>query len=301
MIAGPTGVGKTSISIAVARILDSEIISADSRQVFRQMRIGTARPGKDLLQAAAHHFIADRNLDDPYSAGIFAREAEERIGQIIARGHSPLVVGGSTLYLRALVEGLADIPVVDPEIRLRMNRRLHDEGAGPLYEELCAVDPAFASTLDASKSQRIIRGLEVWHGTGKPISEYFTEQSTPDSSYTFFILDRERSELYARINTRVDRMISEGLVDEVISILDAGFGPEVNALQTIGYREAVRYLNGDCSLDVMTSEIKKNTRRYAKRQLTWFRGLSEARWIMVTQKSDDAVTAEIVTVCGDLL
>ncbi len=300
VISGPTAVGKTSISLAVARTLStvtrpgSEIISADSRQVFRQMKIGTATPEENELDNVPHHFLADRNLDVPNSAGIFAKEAEQRIEAIFKRGHSPIVVGGSTLYLRALTDGLADIPAVDPEIRPRLNRRLREEGAEVLYDELCSVDPEYCATLDSSKSQRIIRGLEVWYGTGIPLSEFFNQQSTPAFSYTYFILDRDRTELYARINARVDGMIKDGLVEEVRSILSKGFDPKLNALQTIGYREVIRYLNGDWSADDMIFEIKKNSRRYAKRQLTWFHGLPEARWITVSDQTDEEIAEEVV-------
>jgi len=297
VIAGPTGVGKTAISISLAEALGTdglEIISADSRQVYRQMKVGTARPDDDETQVVPHHFLADRNLDEPYSAGIFGREAEKCIGQILERGHSPLVVGGSTLYLRALTDGLADIPAIEPEVRRQLNERLREEGVEILYNELCTVDANFSSTMDISKSQRIIRGLEVWYGTGHRLSDYFTAQSTPAYVYTYIILDRERSDLYDRINSRVDRMIRRGLVDEVSSILEAGFDPELNALQTIGYREVIRHLNGEWSSETMIDEIKKNTRRYAKRQLTWFRGLSEARWITILRQTEDEITAQIL-------
>lgn len=294
VIAGPTAVGKTSVSVRVARTLLSEIISVDSRQVFREMRIGTARPSDGDMQSVRHHFVADRNLNESFSAGIFAREAEKRIGTILQNDCPPLVVGGATLYLKALTDGLADIPSVDPEIRDELNRRLESEGSEILFQELCKIDPPYALTLDSSKSQRIVRGLEVWTGTGKRLSEYISVKSNPRFTYTIFVLDRDRTELYDRINRRVLSMVEAGLIEEVQAILAKGIDPEINALRTIGYREVVRHLNGECTEKEMISDLQKNSRRYAKRQLTWFRRISGARWINLTGRSDEEAANVII-------
>lgn len=279
ILAGPTAVGKTSVAIRLAQELGAEIVSSDSRQIFRNLNIGTAKPSEEDLDRVRHHLIDELDLSEPYSAGIFSRMAEERIADIISRDHFPIVTGGSTLYLHALVSGLAEIPDVDEEVRRQLNERLQNEGSEILYEELLEVDPAFAGTLDATKSQRIVRGLEVYTGTGKPLSSFFADAAVPRFEYDLIVLTRERTILYDRINNRVDKMIGLGLVNEVQDLLDRGASPSMSALQTIGYQEVIRFLSGDLEHDEMIKLIKRNTRRYAKRQLTWFRKYEQTSWI----------------------
>ncbi len=295
MIAGPTAVGKTSISLLVAHDLGGEIISADSRQVFRQMHIGTASPEVSEKGSVPHHFIAEKNLDEPFSAGIFAKDAESRIAEVIERGARPVVVGGSTLYLRALTQGLADIPDIDPSVRKALNSRLVNEGAEVLFKELTELDPEFSNTLDHTKTQRIVRGLEVWIGTGVRLSEHFKNARPPSYKYQYYILDRDRLELYERINRRVTAMMEAGLAEEVESILSAGTDPATNALQTIGYREVIRHLSGEVSIDLTISDVQRNTRRYAKRQLTWFRKIPDAIWVNLAGRSDRTVADDLLS------
>lgn len=278
-IVGPTAVGKTELSLRVAERINAEIISADSRQVYRQINIGTAKPSGEQLARVRHHFINELDIEMPFSAGEFARAANERIKQIFKRNHESLVVGGSTLYLQALQYGLADIPKTDPEIRLQLQERLEKEGAEVLFQELKRVDPEISVTLDATKTQRLVRALEVYYETGKALSSYFERASTPVFQYKTIVLYRDRDELYDRIEKRVDRMLEEGLVDEVAGLLDRGVDPSLNALQTIGYREPVSFLQGKIDFDEMVRRLKRNTKRYARRQLTWFRRFPEYIWI----------------------
>lgn len=283
-IVGPTAVGKTALSLKLADALDAEIISADSRQIYQELTIGTAKPTPDEQRQAPHHFVNERSIfDTPYSAGQFATDANERIRQIQRRGKRPLIVGGSTLYIHALQYGLADIPDVDDEVRTHIEQRLDDEGAEALYDELENVDPKQAARMDPTKTQRLVRALEVYHGTGKPLSYYHEHQPQPPFSYRTIVLNRERSKLYERIERRVDRMLDKGLLDEVRELLDRGIDPDRQPLRTIGYREPIDYLQGEIDCDEMTRLVKRNSRRYAKRQLTWFRRYDEYEWVEVDE------------------
>jgi tRNA dimethylallyltransferase len=279
-IAGPTAVGKTELSLDVAEELGAEIVSADSRQVYRELTIGTAKPSSEAQERVPHHFIGERSLHEPFSAGTFADKANERIRSIRDRDRYPLVVGGATLYLHALQYGLADIPDVDDEVRAWLEERLDEEGPDALYEELQEVDPTQAEKSDPTKTQRVVRALEVYHGTGKPLTYYHENQPEPPFSFTTIVLNRDREELYDRINRRVDRMLEEGLLDEVRAVLDIdGVQLDEPPLSTIGYREPIQYLNGEIDYDEMVRLVKRNTRRYAKRQLTWFRRYDEYTWM----------------------
>ena len=282
-ILGPTGVGKTALSLRLADRWDGEIVSADSRQVYRQLTIGTAKPTPEELARAPHHFINELDLTDGFSAGRFAETASARIGDILRRGRTPIVVGGSTLYIEALLHGLADIPPTSEATRRRLTARLDREGAEALFSELQRVDPASASTMDATKSQRIVRALEVFHDLGKPLSAFHSERTRPRYAFRPFVLTRPRAELYERINTRVDAMLDAGLVEENRRLLEAGVATDSPPLRTIGYREPMAYLRGELSYDEMVARLKQNTRRYAKRQLTWFRRHDTYTWVEAAQ------------------
>ena len=279
ILTGPTAVGKTALSLALAERLNAEIISADSRQVYRELTIGTAKPEPEELARVRHHFIDELDLGMPFSAGAFAAQANERIREILSRGRLPLIVGGSTLYLHALQFGLADVPPVDPDLRQRLETRLAEEGADVLYDELRRIDPASAGTLDPTKSSRLVRALEVYHGTGRPLSAYHAEQEPPPFTFAVTVLNRERKMLYARINQRVDQMLERGLLDEIRGLLERGVDPSLNALRTIGYQEPIAYLRGEIDYQEMVRLVKRNSRRYAKRQLTWMRRYPAFRWL----------------------
>jgi len=279
LLTGPTAVGKTSLSLELAQRLDAEIISADSRQIYRELTIGTSKPEPDQLARIPHHFIDALDLGTPFSAGEFARQANARIRSILERGRVPLVVGGSTLYLHALQFGLAEIPPVAPEVRQHLENRLADEGADPLFDELLRFDPVSAATLDPTKTHRLLRALEVYHGTGRPLSSYYENQQPPPFTFKVVVLYRERESLYERINQRVDQMLKHGLLDEVRGLLERSADPSFNALRTIGYQEPIAYLRGEIDYDEMVRLIKRNSRRYAKRQRTWFRRYPDYQWI----------------------
>lgn len=277
ILTGPTAVGKTALSLSLAEEIGAEIISVDSRQIYKPLTIGTAKPSPDELARVPHHFINELDLDQDFSAGQFAWKAEERIAEILKRGHNPLVVGGSTLYLHALQFGLADIPAVPKAIREQIEERLNQEGGEALYAELQQFDSASAQTMDATKTQRLVRALEVYYGTGQPLSSYRHE--APRYSYRTVVLHRDRAELYDRINERVDQMLELGLLDEVRAIVAESKAIDVNPLRTIGYREPIAYLHGEMEYDEMVRMLKRNSRRYAKRQLTWFRRYPDYRWL----------------------
>ncbi len=291
-ITGPTAVGKTALSLDVAERLNAEIISADSRQVYNELTIGTAKPAEDALRRVPHHFIGERSLHEPFSAGAFAEAANARIRDIRSRGRQPLIVGGSTLYVHALQEGLADIPAVDDEVRAHLEQRLEEEGNEALYRELEAVDPVQAESADPTKTHRVIRALEVYHATGRPLTYYHENQPEPPFTYETVVLHRDREELYARINRRVDRMLDEGLLEEVRAVMQLDdVRLDEPPLSTIGYREPIQHLQGEIEYDEMVRLIKRNTRRYAKRQLTWFRRYDHYRWMDAEEASPERVCA----------
>lgn len=279
-ITGPTAVGKTEMSLDVAERLNAEIVSVDSRQVYEELTIGTAKPPPDARKRVEHHFIGERSLREPFSAGAYADAANDRIHNILDRGNAPLIVGGATLYLHALQYGLADIPDVEDAVRERLEERLEREGKEALYEELKEVDPEQAAEMDPTKTQRVIRALEVYHGTGKTLSYYYENQPEPPFEYVTVVLNRERERLYDRINRRVDEMLEQGLLEEVRQVMDIeGVQLDEPPLSTIGYREPIQHLRGEIDYDEMVRLIKRNTRRYAKRQLTWFRRYDEYQWV----------------------
>lgn len=292
-LTGPTAVGKTELSLSLAELLNAEIISADSRQVYEELTIGTAKPDSDVLDRVPHHFISERSIEDPPgSAGTFAEAANERIHDIRSRGRQVIVVGGSTLYIHALQEGLADIPNVPQDVRDHLEKRLDDEGADALYAELKSIDPAQAERCDPTKTHRMIRALEVYHHTGQPLTYYYENQPEPPFSYRTVVLYRERQRLYDRINRRVDQMLDAGLLDEVRDVMDLDVRLDEAPLSTIGYREPIQFLRNEIDRDEMIRLVKRNSRRYAKRQLTWFRRYDDYIWLDAENASaEDVLTA----------
>lgn len=295
LLVGPTAVGKTEASYQVAEALDAEIVSVDSRQIYREIDIGTAKPSSEELERVPHHFIDELDLDESISAGQYSRAAEERMAKIVSCGRMPLIVGGSTLYIRALKEGLADIPDVPEQVREEMKDRLKQEGREALYDELQAVDPKAAGTLDATKTQRLVRALEVYHGTGKPLTYYHEHQPEPAYSYVTVVLNRNRKKLHERIGRRVDQMLEMGLLDEVRRLRAQGHAPEnTQALRSIGYKEPMAYLADEIDYEEMVRLLKRNTRRYAKRQITWFRRDPENNWLMIKEDDTPEETAQVI-------
>lgn len=285
-IIGPTAVGKSAVGLALAERIGGEIISADSRQVYRQLTIGTAKPPPHERARVPHHFIDELDLSQPFSAGRFAEDAAERIESVLQRGAMPVVVGGSTLYVEALLHGLADIPSTSMRTRERLMERLDAEGAEVLFRELREVDPPSAATMDPTKTQRVVRALEVYEDTGRPLSAYHAQRSAAPFQFAPVVLTRPRAELYDRINRRVDRMLEAGLIDENRRLLESVRSAAINPLRTIGYREPMAFLRAEIEYDEMVRLLKRNSRRYAKRQLTWFRRHEDYRWLDLSETPD---------------
>ena len=281
-LVGPTGVGKTEISLHLAEELPIEIVSADSRQIYRFLDIGTAKPSPEILQKTKHHFIDYLSPDEYFNAGMYSREARTTIRQIFENNKIPLVVGGSGFYIQALIDGLSEIEAIDQIIRGDLRKRLENEGVEALYKELESVDPNLIKKIKLKDRQRILRGLEVFYATGNPLSQMQLNKPDPADFIPMLIgLDAEREWLYDKINMRVDEMIKKGLVDEVRQLKDKGFSEKDNALNTVGYREVFKHLEDKLEFDAMVEKIKINSRRYAKRQLTWFRRDDRIKWLKI--------------------
>ncbi len=293
LIVGPTGIGKTAVSVELAKRLNAEIVSADSRQVYKYMVIGTAKPSPKQLAAVPHHFIDIKCPDEYYSAGQFGEEARQCIKEIIGRGKQPIVVGGSGLYIRALVDGLFEPKIADANIKAALKEEAQKNGIAALYQKLKTVDPLTAEKLNATDTQRILRALEVYQITGRHFSAYLQHNTQPADFAPYFIgLAMERSKLYAKIDSRVDAMIDEGLLDEVKTLQSKGYGLHLNALQTVGYKEAFMFLEKEITHTEMVSVIKQKTRNYAKRQFTWFRKDNRINWLDIDEFSNDADIGE---------
>ena len=276
VIVGPTGSGKTSLSISLARHYSAPIISTDSRQFYRGLPIGTAQPTTEELSLAEHHFIADREVDDDFNSGRYEHEALARLDELFKHHDIVVAVGGSGLYVQALCEGMDTLPEANEELRQSLKERLEREGLEPLFEELQRLDPYYAEVVDRHNPARVMRALEVCITSGKPYSEQRKgERQTRPFNIIKIGTDLPRDVLYERINLRVEMMLKDGLVAEAQAMLPKR---HLNALQTVGYREMFDYFDGNSSLDEAIELIKRNSRRYAKRQLTWFRRDGDIAW-----------------------
>lgn len=276
VIAGPTAIGKTALAIVLARHFSTEIISADSRQFFKEISIGTAKPSITELAEARHHFINSHSIDTFFSTGDFEKEALNVLDTIFNNCDVAIMVGGSGLYLDAVTKGLDELPDTDLNIREELNRCFQQEGLEAIRTRLAAVDPEYYAKVDQFNPQRMIRGLEFFLSTGKKVSGFLTNTNKDRPFVTIKIgLNMERELLYNRINQRVDNMLLEGLLDEVKAMVPyRGY----NALKTVGYAELFDYLDGLLSYEEAVAKIKQNTRRFAKRQLTWFRRDQGIQW-----------------------
>ena len=277
VIGGPTASGKTGLAIELARFYKTEIINADSRQFYKYMDIGTAKPTQEELSQAVHHFVDFLEPDQEYNAGRFESDALAKIAEIHGKNDYAIVVGGSGLYIRTLCEGMDDLPETDPELRAKYNQLFKDEGLEVLQKLLIEKDPDYFEVVDRNNPHRIIRALEVIEQTGVTYSS-LRKRIKPERPFEIIkiAIDIEREELYERINNRVDMMISSGLIDEVKSLLKYR---NCNALQTVGYIDIFSFLDGAISLETAIELIKKNSRNYAKRQMTWFRKDEEFQWV----------------------
>ena len=275
-VIGPTAIGKTKLAIELAEHFKTEIISADSRQFYKEMNIGTAVPSDEELAQAPHHFIQHRSIQDDYSVGDFEREAVNRLNTLYQKKGIVIMVGGSGLYVNAVTKGLDNFPKVNAEIRLELNKRLDKNGISSLQELLKTEDFEYYKKVDLDNPHRLIRALEICIGTGRPYSSFLNSEKKKRRFKTITVgLTAERQTIYDRINERVGLMVSEGLIEEVRNLIDY---QHLNALQTVGYRELFNYFKGDWSLEFAISEIQKNTRRFAKRQITWFNKNEQTHW-----------------------
>ena len=281
IILGPTASGKTDLAVRLAERFDGEIVNADSMQVYRGMDIGTAKPSKELRLRVPHHLIDIADPDQDFSASDFRRKAAKAIADIAGRGKRVFIVGGTGLYIKALLQGLVDSPSGAGEIRLELEEEARRHGNEALLRELASVDPVTAERLHPNDLVRIIRALEVYRMTGNPISQQRSSHGFSEDYYCALKLGltAERRELYERIDRRVERMMGDGLVDEVQALLEHSFSPHLKALRSIGYRQICAYLAGEYSLDEGVRLIQRDTRRYAKRQLTWFKNDNEINWV----------------------
>lgn len=287
IILGPTAAGKSRLAVELASLFNGEIIGADSMQVYRRMDIGTAKPTEEERATVPHHMIDVVEPDKEYCAARYARDAAECIREISSRGKTPFVAGGTGLYIRALVHGICEAPAPDTELRKRLVIEARTSGRAALHERLGRVDPEAAAAIHPNNLGRVVRALEVYELTGRTISEYRGAHGFSSTPYlTLKIgLMKERQELYRAIEARVDMMIRDGLVDETRALLESGCGADSKPMLALGYKEMAGYLGGRHALEEAVGLLKMNTRRYAKRQITWFRKEPDIRWFHPAQKN----------------
>jgi tRNA dimethylallyltransferase len=275
-VIGPTAIGKTEMAIRLAENYNTEILSCDSRQFYREMRIGTAVPSESELSRVKHHFIQNKSIHESYSVGEFEKESLQLLSNQFRSKDMFVMAGGSGLYVDAVVKGLDEFPKVDPAVREGLIEELQNKGLAPLQERLKELDPVSYARMDIQNKQRVIRALEICQGTGKAFSSYWNKSGKKRPFKTLKIgLRADRETVYERINQRVDIMMDMGLLEEARGLYDFR---HLNALQTVGYKEIFQHLEGKTSLEDAISEIKKNTRRFAKRQGTWFKKDEEISW-----------------------
>lgn len=281
-ILGPTAIGKTALSIELAKYFDCEIISCDSRQFFKEMRIGTAVPSQTELNSAPHHFIQNKSIFENYTVGDYQKEALDKLEILFQKSQYAILVGGSGLYVNAILQGFDTFPDIDPTIRTQVQEKFDAEGLKYLQDQLQVLDAEYYNFLwqtnpqTLQNPQRMMRFVEVCLGTGKPYSSFLNQQKKERNFIPIVIgLESNREEMYQRINKRVDLMVSEGLIEEAKNLFEH---KNLNALQTVGYRELFEYFEGKITLEFAIEEIKKNTRRFAKRQMTWFKKTENVQW-----------------------
>jgi tRNA dimethylallyltransferase len=290
-IVGPTGVGKTSLSLFLAKKYKTEIISSDSRQMYRHMDIGTAKPNRKVLEAIPHHFIDSLDPDEPYSAGRFEVDAENLLKRLFEKHDVVIVVGGSTLYISALWHGMDDMPKIPEEVRSGLNAELEEKGLEALVQELAEVDPETHRYVDKKNPARVKRALEVFRATGKPISDFRKGKKKKETYYRHIKvgLRLDRPNLYKRINYRAEQMARKGLADEVRKLLKMGYGPELNSMQSIGYQEMIPFIEGKTNFFSAVKLMQRNSRRYAKRQFNWYRRFPDIKWFEASKDREEEI------------
>lgn len=293
-IVGPTGIGKTALSLKLASHFNTDIISADSRQFYKEIPIGTAAPNSEELNVATHHFIHHKSIQETYSVGAFEKDALKKLELLHGSKSVVVLVGGSGLYVNAVLKGFDEFPDIAAEIREQLNSELESKGLEFLQQELKRLDPKTYETIALKNPHRVIRALAICRGTGKPYASFLNKDKTERNFKTISIgLKAERPLIYERINNRVDQMMKNGLLEEAKAVVKYR---HLNALNTVGYKELFNYFDGEWTLDFACSEIKKNTRRFAKRQMTWFQKDSETQWFEYdsdVQNILDYITSEL--------
>ncbi len=286
-IVGPTAIGKTALSIKLAQHFNTEIISADSRQFFKEMQIGTAAPTKEELAQAKHHFIHHKSIEDNYNVGAFEKDALLCLNTLFKTKDIVIMVGGSGLYVHAVTKGLDYFPDIDKSIREDLNKKYKEQGISALQAQLKLLDINAFNSIAIDNPHRVIRALEICIGTGKPYSSFLNQEKANRNFKTITVgLTSERDHIYNRINKRVDIMVQQGLLNEVRALLPY---QSLNALNTVGYKELFNYFNGEWTLDFAVAEIKKNTRRFAKRQLTWFKKNESTLWFDYETSTEEII------------
>lgn len=297
MIGGPTACGKTAMSIALAKRINGEVISGDSMQIYRYMDIGTAKVTEEEKQGIPHYLVDELNPDEEYNVMIFQQKAKAYMNEIWAKGKIPIIVGGTGFYMNAL---LYDTDFTETEndtsFREECYKQAQSEGAEVLFERLKKIDPEYAQTIHANNVKRVARALEYHFLTGEKFSQHNAEQKEKESPYqaAVIILTMEREKLYQRINHRVDLMMEQGLLAEVKGLLEKGYSPDLVSMQGLGYKEFIPYFRGECSLDDAVEQLKKGTRHFAKRQLTWFRRQIDGLWVDLSKMDMDFVMTDVL-------
>ena len=297
ILTGPTAVGKTKASIGLAKAIGGEIISADSMQVYKGMDIGSAKITPEEMQGVPHYLVDVLEPDEDFNVAVFQKMAKDAMNKIYENGHIPIIVGGTGFYIQAL---LYDIDFTeceeDDSYRKELEKFAGEKGAEALHEILREKDPASAEKIHANNVKRVIRALEFYHQTGKKISEHNEEESQKESAYNslYFVLNDERNKLYDRIDKRVDSMVKEGLVEEVSLLHGRGYTRDMTSMQGLGYKEILAYLDGECTLEEAVYLIKRDTRHFAKRQLTWFRREREVIWLQKNEMDDEEILKYIL-------
>lgn len=287
-VVGPTGIGKTKLAIEIAKFLKTEIISCDSRQFYKEMKIGTAVPSDEELAAVPHHFIGNLSIDDYYSIGQFEKEALAKLDELFVDHDYVVMVGGSGMYEKAVVEGMNDLPEADEEHQKLLQYIFEHEGIEPLQHLLKNLDPEYYSNVDLENPRRLFRSLDIIFQTGKSYTENLVSPKDKRNFETFRIgIDAPREVIYDRINQRVDIMMAQGLLQEATGLLAHR---DKVALQTVGYTELFRYMEGEWTLDFAIEEIKKNSRRYAKRQVTWNKKLQQLNWVNYENSVEESLS-----------
>ena len=293
IIVGPTAVGKTDLCVKLAKLLDTEVVSADSRQFYRELAIGTAKPTEEEMDGVPHHFVNSHSIHDYYSVGDFERDCLKVLEEIFTRKDTAILTGGSGMFIKMITDGIDEMPEADLVLRQQLAERFEKEGLSQLKEELRVLDPVYFEQVDDQNTQRVLRALEVCISTGKPFSSFRKNQKVERPFKMLKIaLERPREELYARIDTRMDLMLEGGLETEAKAVMEYR---EHYALKTVGYREIYEHLDGNYDREEMVRLLKRNSRRYAKRQMTWFKNQDEFHWFDAKNVTEitDFITNEL--------